>query len=104
MASRAPRIPDRKISETLLHFAKLTPDSLAFADVLNNDQHLNNVRRRSAGTAGAAVLGEQLIIRKRTMFADDERLIGVFEGMRTEDGLNVYVEAKNPYSLPRDRA
>ena len=28
MASRAPRFPDRKISETLLHFARVTPESL----------------------------------------------------------------------------
>ena len=127
MASRAPRFPDRKISETLLHFAQLTPDSLPseapqrrahdaltvactvwnaviFADVLNDDQHLNDVRRRIASTAEAAVLVEQLIARKRTMFGDDERLIGNFEVTRTEEGINVHAEARNPYSLPRDRS
>jgi hypothetical protein len=127
MANRAPRFPDRKISETLLHFARVTPESLPsevperrahealtvastvwnaviFADVLNDDRHLNEVRRLFVGTAEVAALVEQLIARKRTVFADDERLIGNFEVKRTEDGINVHADAYNPHSLPRDRA
>jgi hypothetical protein len=72
MARGAARFPDRKISETLLHFARLTPDALpseapehraqegltvactiwnavVFADVLNDRRHLDEVRRLIAG-------------------------------------------------------
>ena len=127
MVRRAAKFPDRKISETLLHFAGLTPDALpsdaperrarealtvactvwnavVFADVLNDHAHLDNVRRLIAGTPEAAVLVEQLISRKRALFADDERLIGNFEVTRTEDGINVHAEARDPHSLPRDCA
>jgi hypothetical protein len=126
MAKRTVRsIPDRKISETLLHFARLTPDVLpseapelrahealtvactvwnavVFADVLNDHRHLDQVRRLIAGTPQAAALVEQLIVRKRTLFADDERLIGTFEVTRTTEGINVHADARDPYSLPGD--
>ena len=129
MDNRVPKFPDRKISETLLHFARVTPESLPtevperrarealtvastvwnaviFADVLNDDQHLNEVFDAFfVGTSrGGGALVEQLIARKRTMFADDERLIGNFEVTRTEEGINVHAEAHDPHSLPRDRA
>lgn len=127
MADQTAKFPNRKISETLLDFARLTPDSLpvdaperraqelltiactvwnavVFADVVNDHRHLDDVRRRIAGITQGAVLVEQLVARKRTLFADDERLIGNFEVTRTEDGINVHAEARNPYSLPRNRS
>jgi hypothetical protein len=45
---------------------------------------------------------EQLIARKRALFADDERLIGTWEVTRTEDGINLRADARDPHSLPRD--
>ncbi len=45
---------------------------------------------------------EQLIARKRALFADDERMIGTWEVTRTEDGINLRADARDPYSLPRD--
>src|SRR5260370_42168218 len=45
---------------------------------------------------------EQLIARKRALFADDERLIGSWEVTRTEDGINLRADARDPHSLPRD--
>lgn len=105
MAIRTARFPDRKISETILDFARLTPHALpseaperrardaltvactvwnavVFADVLNDSRHLDEVRRRIARTPGAAALVEQLIARKRALYSDDERLIGNFEVTR----------------------
>jgi hypothetical protein len=46
---------------------------------------------------------EQMITRKRELFADDERMIGDWEVTRTEDGINVRADARDPHSLPRDR-
>ena len=117
--------PNRKISETFLHFAEpLLQDlpseapkdraqvafklsfaawnAVIFADVLNDHRHLDEVRRLLADQPEAALLMEQLIARKRALFADDERMIGTWEVTRTEDGINLRADARDPYSLPRD--
>jgi hypothetical protein len=124
MAKGAPKpIPDRKISETLLHFAEpvlhdlpseapeirarqalvicfTVWNAVIFADVLDNPQHLDHVRRLTPGRPQAVILTEQLIARKRALFADDERLIGNWEVTRTADGINLWAEARDPHSIP----
>jgi hypothetical protein len=117
--------PDRKISETFLHFAEPllhdldseTPEQRAqialnlsfavwnaviFADVLHDYRHLDEIRRLTAEKPETALLMEQLIARKRAFFADDERMIGTWEVTRTDDGINLRADARDPYSLPRD--
>jgi hypothetical protein len=117
--------PNRKISETFLDFAAPMLDDLpseapeqrakkalevsftawnavVFADVLNDNRHLEEIRRLTAGNPETALLMEQLIARKRALFADDERLIGTWEVTRTEDGINLRADARDPHSLPRD--
>jgi hypothetical protein len=118
--------PNRKISETFLHFAAPMLDDLPseapehraqqalklsftawnaviFADVLNDHRHLDEIRRLTADNPEIALIMEQLIARKRALFADDERLIGTWEVTRTEEGINVRADARDPHSLPRDR-
>jgi hypothetical protein len=118
--------PNRQISETFLDFAAPMLDDLpseapeqraktalevsftawnavVFADVLNDHRHLEEIRRLTAGKPETARLMEQLIARKRALFADDERLIGTWEVTRTEDGINLRADARDPHSLPRDR-
>jgi hypothetical protein len=117
--------PNRKISETFLHFAapiihdlpSEAPEhrarealqvcftawnAVVFADVLNDRRHLDKIRRLTADNSKTAMLMEQLIARKRALFADDERLIGSWEVTRTEDGINLRADARDPHSLPRD--
>ena len=117
--------PNRKISETFLHFAAPMLDDLpnegpehrvqqalevsftawnavVFADVLNDYRYLDEIRRLTADNPETALLMEQLIARKRALFADDERLIGTWEVTRTEDGINLRTDARDPHSLPRD--
>ena len=117
--------PNRKISETFLNFAApvlrdLPSEALehrarealqacftawnavVFADVLNDGQHLDEIRRLTADNPKTAMLMEQLIARKRALFADDERLIGSWEVTRTKDGINLRADARDPHSLPRD--
>src|ERR1700689_2651914 len=119
--------PNRKISETFLDFAAPMLDDLpseapeqrakkvlevsftawnavVFADVLNDHRHLDEIRRLTAVKPETALLMEQLIARKRALFADDERLIGTWEVTRTEDGINLRADARDPHSLPRDPA
>ena len=116
--------PNRKISETFLDFAAPMLDDLPseapeqrarhalevsftawnaviFADVLNDQRPLDEVRRLTAGKPETALLMEQLIARKRALFADDERLIGTWEVTRTADGINLRADARDPHSLTR---
>jgi hypothetical protein len=123
MTKRTVRFPDRKISQTFLDFAapiihdlpSEAPEHRArealqvfftvwnaviFADVLNDDRYLGEVRRLTAGNPEAGLLVEQMIARKRALFADDERLIGNWEVTRTAEGINVRADARDPHSLP----
>ena len=117
--------PERKISETFLHFAAAilrdlpsdAPEDRArealqvcftawnavvFADALNDHRYLDEIRRLTAEKPETAVLIEQLIARKRALFAGDERLIGNWELTRTADGVNLHAEARDPHSLVRN--
>ena len=112
MAKRAAlRFPDRKISETFLDFTSPImndlPSELAehrarqalqvsftvwnaviFADVLNDHGYIDQIRHLTAGNPEAGLLVEQMIARKRELFANDERMIGDWEVTRTEDGIS----------------
>jgi len=116
---------NRKCSETFLDFAAPLLDSLPneassehslqkalevcftawnaviFADVLNDHRHLDEIRRLTANRPETAQLMEQLIARKRALFADDERMIGTWEVARTENGISLRADARDPHSLPR---
>lgn len=117
--------PDRKISETFLHFAEpllhdldseaperraqvalelsfVAWNAVIFADVLNDNRHLDEIRRLTAEKPETAELMERLIARKRALFADDQRMIGTWEVTRTEDGINLRADARDPYSVPQD--
>jgi hypothetical protein len=117
--------PNRKIFETFLHFAEPllhdlpseTPErgaqvalnlsftvwnAVIFADVLHNRRHLDAIRRLTGESAESALLMEQLIARKRALFADDQRMIGTWEVTRTQDGINLRADARDPYTLPPD--
>lgn len=75
-------------------------NAVVFADVLNNDRFLDDFRGLTAANAGTALLMEQLIARKRSLFANDERLIGNWVLTRTADGINLHAEACDPYPTP----
>ena len=124
MARRIARHPDRKISETFLRFAApilhrsseavehqarealrvafTVWNAVIFADVLNDHCHLDEIRRLTAEKPDIALPIEELISRKRALFDDDERMIGNWEVTRTEDGINLRAEARDPHSLPRE--
>ena len=123
---RVRKFPNRKISETFLHFAApLLHDlpgeaperrarnalqvsftawnAVIFADVLNDDRYLTEIRHLTADKPETALLVEQMVARKRALFADDARLIGNWEVTRTEEGINLHADARDPHSLPRNR-
>ncbi len=116
--------PDRKISETILLFAAplLQPhggsqrryeevlqiaftawNAVVLADFLGDNYHLEQMRNLMSGKAEISSLIEELIERKREFFGDDPRMIGEYRVTKTEDGINLWAEARNPYSLtPRE--
>ena len=126
MDARTPKLscPDRKISETFLHFAApilhdLTSEApeqraeealrvaftvwnaVVFADVLKDHRFLDGIRSLAADKPGFAALMEQLIDRKRAHFGDDERLIGTWKVSRTTDGFNLHADARDPHAMRR---
>jgi SMC interacting uncharacterized protein involved in chromosome segregation len=128
MARRTARsFPDRKISKNLLDFAELLLQELPneaterqaqkafqvsftvwnaviFADVLQDHRFLDEVQRLIAGVPEMAVLIQQLIARKRALFADDERLIGNWKLRHKKAGVHLWAEARDPHSLSPNSA
>ena len=77
-------------------------NAVIFVDVLSDDRYLNEIRRLTADKPETALLMEQMITRKRALFANDARLIGGWEVTHTENGINLRADARDPRSLPRD--
>ena len=66
--------------------------------------YIGEARPLTINTGGPAMLIEQMIARKRELFADDTRLIGNWKVTRTEDGVKLHADARDPHSLPRNPA
>jgi hypothetical protein len=117
--------PGKKISETFLEFAApLLADlpsedreikaryalimaftawnAVIFADVLNDSRYVDQIRGLAQYRPEARQLIDAMIARKRALFAEDDRMIGTWEVTRTEDGINLRADARDPYSLPRN--
>lgn len=111
--------PDRKISDTLLQFAKPLLESLSqnsseddfrqtlqlawmvwntvvYADVAQEDKMLKMLMATIADETEFRILIASLIDRKRTLFADDHRLIGEFELHYQNGELRLRAEAGDP--------
>jgi hypothetical protein len=112
--------PDRKISDTLLQFAAPLLDggphateaqmkqslmiawtvwnAVVYADVVANNQPLESLRASTERDPQSKSLTEQMIDRKRTLFGDDQRLIGEYELYRKGGELRLRAESRNPSS------
>jgi len=118
------RFPDRKISETFLHFAEPLLDAhgphataaemeqslkLAFTiwnavvyeDAAGNTHFIDMVRNQIADEPESAALVEYLIDRKRSLFGHDHRLVGEFKLRREGDEWRLRAEARDPTSTNR---
>lgn len=116
--------PDRKISETFLDFAApllvTMPEdateasiekvlSIAFVvwngivldGVNGNDYYMTKVTEQASGHPASKAVVVQLAERKRTLFRDDQRLIGNYKVTRKHGELNLWAEARDPYSIPQ---
>ncbi len=116
--------PNRKISETFLDFASpltaIMPDDVTEAsiekvlaiayvvwngmvldDIHGNDYYMAKLKEPMAVDPVLASLVTELAHRKRTLFADDQRLIGEYKVTRKRDELNLWTEARDPYSVPQ---
>ena len=122
---RKPTFPDRKISETFLHFAGPLLDAhgprasaaqmeqslrlastiwnaVVYEDAAGNTQFIDSVRKDTAHEPGLAFFVAQLIARKRSLFGDDHRLVGEFKLRSEGDQWILRVEARDPTSTRRN--
>ena len=117
--SQLTHFPDRKISETFLHFAEpllvgLEPDvtehqmevalkvaftvwnAVVYETALGETRFLDMLRESMAPRPELAEPIEQLIARKRSLFGDDHRVVGQFKLTRKDGELRLWAEARNP--------
>ena len=122
MKTRLQNEPKKKISETFLRFAapvlSTMPDGATPSEIENvlrvphmiwnalvldqasgTNGWLTRVRQTTAHSPGGVAVIEDLIDRKRQLFADDNLLIGDFRVTRPGPGeINLWAEARNPSS------
>ncbi|OHB67320.1 MAG: hypothetical protein A2V70_09915 [Planctomycetes bacterium RBG_13_63_9] len=117
--SQLTHFPDTKISETFLHFAEpllvsLGPDAtnhqmeqvlkVAFTvwnavvyETANGEtRFLDMLRESISPEPEMAVAIEQLIVRKRSLFGEDHRVVGQYKLTRKDGELRLWAEARNP--------
>jgi hypothetical protein len=111
--------PDRKISETFLHFAEpllsgLGPNAtddqmnealkIAFVvwnsvvyDTVNGETKLvDQIHQTTSHDPDLSLFIAQLIFRKHNLFGDDHRLVGEFKLTRKDGEMNLRAEARDP--------
>jgi hypothetical protein len=115
------KFPDRKISDTFLLFAEPLLDALGpnvteaqmkqplmiawtvwnavvYADVAKNGRTLGTLRSSIDCDPESKELIEALIERKRTLFGDDQRLIGEYTVYRKDGEIRLRAESRDPRS------
>lgn len=115
------KFPDRKISDTLLQFAEpllhafgpnateaqmeqplkiawTVWNAVVYADVAKKGHTLDLLRSSMERDFESKVLVEALIERKRTVFGDDQRLIGEYNLFRKDGEIRLRAEARDPTS------
>ena len=116
--------PNRKISEAFLDFASplmaVMPDdasetsieevlTIAFTvwngvildDVNGNGYYMARLKEQASHDPILQALLTELVHRRRTLFADDQRLIGNYKVTRKQGELRLWAEARDPYLVPR---
>ena len=112
--------PDRKISETFLDYAspmlQVLPatantkdiekilkiaftvwNAVVFADVKGDEHFLVELRKETSSAVETEIIINNLIIRKRTLFGNDQRLIGEYRLTMKKGEFNLQVEARTSY-------
>lgn len=119
-AKKPPLFPDRKISETFLHFAeplleRLEPhateeqliqalqvaftvwNSVVYEATQGDKHYMTMLQDLTGGQPEVAALVAFMISRKRTLFGDDHRLIGEFRFIDKDGERRLQVESRSPY-------
>ncbi len=73
-------------------------NAVVFTDVGKTDNSLNLLRSSIAGDVQLRGIVEALIDRKRTLFGDDDRVIGEYELYRKDGEIRLCAEARTPSS------
>jgi hypothetical protein len=115
-----PEFPDRKISETFLHFAEplLEPlgphateeqenqalqiaftvwNAVVYESAIGDRRFMTTLRNSTGSQPEVAALVAYMISRKQALFGDDHRLVGEFKFVHREGERRLRVEARSPY-------
>ena len=119
LESQLTKYPDKKISETFLQFAEplligappsatehqveealkvafTVWNAVVYKDANGETRFLDMLRESMASEPQLAAVVEQLIVRKRSLFADDYRVVGQYKLTRKEGELRLWAEARTP--------
>lgn len=126
MAKSKPKLkfPKRKISDSLLQFAEpllaevksneakteirssimiawTVWNAVVYADVASDVDALDELQASTESDPSYKAFVEYMVQRKRTLFGDDERLVGEFEVLFEDGGVRLWAEARDPRSRGR---
>lgn len=123
MKKKKIKFPNRKISETFLDFSSPLLNSLekdvtksqvekvlviaytvwnsvVLDTVKGNTKHISMLKQTIREDPISAILIEEMISRKKNMFADDLRMIGNYSIFQNNGEWRLRAEARDPSSLP----
>lgn len=90
--------------ENVLRVPYLIWNALVFDHANGTDNYLTRVRETIAQSRVGVAITEDLIERKRRLFADDNLLIGEYRVTKLGPGeINLWVEARDPYSALKNQ-
>jgi hypothetical protein len=85
--------------ETALEIGFTVWNAVVFHDAVGDAQYLERMLGDSKGNPIHRIVVEQLVARKRDLFAADHRLIGNYR-VRIQDGeVYLWAEARDPYTI-----
>jgi hypothetical protein len=92
-----PATANTKDIEKILKIAFTVWNAVVFADVKGDEHFLVELRKETSSAVETEIIINNLIIRKRTLFGNDQRLIGEYRLTMKKGELNLQVEARTSY-------
>ncbi len=88
--------PTKEQLETILKVAFTVWNSVVLDTVNGSSHYVDELRRYLAGHVMPAVLVEQMISRKKTLYGNDHRMIGEFRISKKSGEWRLWAEARKP--------
>jgi hypothetical protein len=82
--------------EKVLKIAFTVWNSVVYSDVKGDERYLAELRKNTSAAIEIEIIVNNLIIRKRSLFGDDQRLVGEYKVTMKKGCLNLWAEARTP--------